>query len=103
MTETAIKKRIMEALARRGGFFYRAGAGAYSKAGIADIIGVYRGRFVAIEAKTPAAYKKVNAGATKNQADFLDRVCMHGGFARVACTVAQVEQFIDEIDEELNT
>jgi len=80
MTESAIKDKIMKYLASRpGAFFWRAGAGMYAKSGIADIIGCYRGQFVAFEVKTPEAYKKPDYGMTHNQLAFGRKVLANGG------------------------
>jgi len=55
-------------------------------AGIADLIGVYNGRFVAIEVKLPENKK----GATKLQTWFLDKVNDCGGHAFIATKLADV-------------
>lgn len=104
MTETAIKAKIMAALKGRG-FFFRAGAGPYSRSGVSDILGVYNGRFVAIEVKTPEVYRGKLNGATENQARFHTLVEDAGGFGRVVASVQGALDFLDHIDwvlEELN-
>lgn len=99
MTETALKAKIAAALKGRG-FFFRAGAGPYSRSGVSDILGVYRGYFVALEVKTPEAAKKKNQGASENQLRFIDSVNHGGGCARVVWNVAQVLSLLDELDQQ---
>lgn len=104
MTETAIKAKIAAALKGRG-FFFRAGAGPYSRSGVSDILGVYKGHFVAIEAKTPEAYATRCRGASANQARFLEMVQAKGGYSMIVCSAQQAVEFLDHIDwvlEELN-
>lgn len=100
--EKDIQKRILERLAFvRDGFFWRENAGMTVSeykgkkrvwrsgfAGIADVIGVYRGIFVAIEVKRPG--KK----PTELQSAFLDKVRQKGGIAFVCDDDAGVVQTI---------
>jgi len=62
-------------------------------AGISDLIGIYKGRFVAIEIKTPENKK----GATKLQKWFLKRVNSCGGLGFVA---RSLEEVIEKIEVE---
>ncbi len=61
--------------------------------GISDIIGVYRGRFLAIEVK-----RKGNK-PTDDQRAFLERVDKEGGIAIVAYSVDDVVNALKEVDE----
>ena len=72
----------------RKGTFRR--PGKYHKAGVADILGIIRGRFVAIEVKTKTGR------LSKSQAKFLDEVRLNGGIAFVARSV-------EECDEQLRS
>ncbi len=54
--------------------------------GVADIIGFYRGRFVAIEVKTPSRRKNTTA----HQEEFLEAAVVNGQIAIVACSVQEV-------------
>ena len=58
----------------------------HRKKGVSDIIGFYRGRFIAIEVKTPARRKKT----TKEQEEFLESAAENGQLAIVACSVQEV-------------
>ncbi len=54
--------------------------------GVSDIIGFYRGRFIAIEVKTPSRRKKT----TVEQEEFLEAAASNGQIAIVACSVQEV-------------
>jgi penicillin-binding protein-related factor A (putative recombinase) len=62
-------------------------------AGISDLIGVYNGRFVAIEIKTKANKK----GATPIQEWFIGQVIKAGGVAFVARDLETVQEQINKI------
>lgn len=53
-----------------------------NKAGTSDILGVYHGKFIAIEVKLPKTIKNV----TEAQKMFLQCIRDHGGIAGVATT-----------------
>jgi hypothetical protein len=61
------------------GLFWRAGAGPYAPAGVADILGCIDGRFVAIECKAPGKYKTAELGLSPVQRLFRDKVLVAGG------------------------
>lgn len=58
----------------------------YHKAGVADILGIIRGRFVAIEVKTKTGR------LSKSQAKFLQDVKDNGGIAFVARSVNECDE-----------
>lgn len=60
--------------------------------GISDIIGIYKGRFLAIETK------RVGKKPTKEQRDFLDAIEKGGGIAIVAFTVDDVINALAAVD-----
>src|SRR5665213_3271218 len=94
MSETAIKAAIMAFLRKEGGWWWRQGAGPYQVSGCPDILGVYKGRMVGIEVKTPEAYKKKDGGCTKNQNHFMNKMNENGAFTLVACSVEEVKDFL---------
>lgn len=61
-------------------------------AGISDLIGIYKGRFVAIEVKLPENKK----GTTKLQDWFIGRINMCGG---IGCVARSVEEALSKIGE----
>lgn len=91
----------MAFLRKQRGFWYRAGAGAYSRSGISDIMGTYYGHTVAIEVKTPVSFKTKNYGRTPNQVEFHRMVDANGGFSATVCSVSQVEEFLKLIEDQI--
>ena len=67
----------------------------YGKRSVSDILGCYKGRYVAIEIKigkdTPTPLQK----------RFLRKVQEAQGFARVCWSIEQVKQFVIDIDKKL--
>lgn len=68
-------------------FFFKIHGGPMQMAGISDLIGIYKGRFVAIEVKTPDNKK----GTTKLQDWFIEQVNSCGGLGFVARSVEEIE------------
>lgn len=64
--------------------------------GISDIVGIYRGKPLAIEVKTGNGYLR------PDQKKFLHRFNEAGGIAIVARSVEEVAECLDEVDRELN-
>jgi len=62
--------------------------------GVADILGVYKGRALAIEVKAPG--KK----ATKDQVDFLDTFSKNGGLCGVATSVDETRNILACYDDD---
>ncbi len=63
-----------------------------SMPGLSDIIGCYRGRFLAVECKMPGNKP------TDQQRGFLDAVQQAGGLAAVVYEVAEVAELLDQAD-----
>lgn len=59
--------------------------------GVADIIGIYRSKFLAIECKSQ------NGRLNENQKHFLDRVVKEGGISIVARDIKDVEEVLQKI------
>lgn len=62
--------------------------------GVSDILGLYKGRFIAIEVKTP------KGKLTIEQKLFQERVRENGGIAIVARSVVDVEILINKLNME---
>jgi len=78
--ESLLVKKIQLYLENQvGGLWIKIHGGAYQQSGIADILGVVDGRFVALEVKIPERKERV----TKLQARFLEQVRQEGGIAAV--------------------
>ena len=85
LTEADITKQIRSVLNRSRVYHYKSWQGpmSYPK-GIADIIGVYHGRFLAIEVKKPGGR------VSPDQKKFIDTINAEGGIAFVAYSVEEV-------------
>lgn len=49
--EGKVKKKVAELLKKYDAYYFFPAMGAFGRAGIPDIIGCYRGRFIAVECK----------------------------------------------------
>lgn len=58
----------------------------YAINGVSDILGVYNGRFIAIEVKTPQ-----NKVRTEEQVSFVDHINKNGGIAFFATSIEEVK------------
>lgn len=93
--ESRLVRAILEYLRKRGGRWVKihGGDNPFQEVGISDILGVYRGRAVAIEAKMPGGRLSVK------QERFLRDWEKAGGYIIVATTVVDVQRLLDEIEE----
>ena len=82
--ESEIKREIRHYLKLKGIWHYNSWQGQFSEPGIADLIGIYKGRYLAIEVKVPGRKP------SDRQQAFLDRVNHEGGLAFVATGVEDV-------------
>lgn len=82
MKESQLQSKILTALRKHGGWWVKYHAGQYAKAGVPDILGVYKRRFVAMEVKRP------NTKVTKLQAATLQAIRKHG----IAVVVRSVDE-----------
>lgn len=96
MLERDIVAAIKRYLASLGSdvFFWKEHGGAYSTAGIPDIICCYKGRFLGLEAKLPGGK------LTELQKRALDKINRAGGIARRVESVDDVRAVIRLVDDE---
>ncbi len=99
MRETDLVRRCMMAASKCGAVVWRNNTGAYKDkagrlvryglcVGSSDIIGIYEGRFIAIECKVG------NAKLTKEQEIFIEAVKNQGGVAFVARSEDDVKKVL---------
>ena len=91
--EQDYQKKIVKMLETRGAYIVKVITA--SKKGVPDIIGCYKGHFIAIEVKTPTTMNNVSPLQQYNLREINDR----GGYAIVAWNVKDVEQMLGVIDE----
>lgn len=98
MKEDAFRAHVIKKLRARGGEWFIYPRTRFAKAGVADVIGCYRGRFVAIELKRPDG--QGSYGATQTQLAFIERVIKNKGVAVVAASYDVIEVALQRIDAE---
>lgn len=95
--ESRIQSDIMAYLRSKAvtdhGFFWKAAAGPYMRGGIPDIIGVYRGRFMAFEVKRPLLGRP-----TPLQESACEKINAAGGRAHVVTSVDAVRAILGHED-----
>ena len=91
--ESKVVAKVMTALRSRGGFWFKTHGSPMQLAGIPDIIGCYRGRFVSFEAKRGPGYEP-----TKLQAYMMGKIRRAGGVALLIYTAEQAIAELDRID-----
>ncbi len=95
-SEAELTIMIREFLTSRGIFHWKSWQGPMSQPrGVADIIGCYKGRFIAIEIK--AGKRQL----TQDQAAFLSQVERAGGCAFVARCVKDVVEGLRWVEEDI--
>jgi len=91
--EQNYQKKIVKMLEARGAYIIKVITA--SKKGVPDIIGCYKGHFIAIEVKTPTTMNNVSPLQQYNLREINDR----GGYAIVAWEVKDVEKMLEVVDE----
>lgn len=76
-SEAHVKREVAKRLDQIGAFYFMPSASAFGKAGVSDFIGLYKGRFFAIETKFGSNKP------TPLQVRFIEQVIEHGGYAMV--------------------
>jgi len=96
MKEQDYQRKIVKFLEGNGAYVVKVITA--SKKGVPDVLACYKGRFIAIEVKTPQTMN----GASDLQKYNLACIKESGGFSMVACSVDQVETTLMLIDVEEN-
>lgn len=87
--EARLSRSIMAALKQRGAFVFKVWGSEHMMAGLPDIIGCYRGRFIAVETKMPG-------NTTSRRQDFvIAKIRAAGGQVVVAYSVAEALKVLD--------
>lgn len=94
MKESDLVYLILKALKAEGGFWVKIHGGAYQVSGLPDIIGCYKGRFVALEVKMPGRLSTLS----KRQRLVLSRVRHSGGTAAVVVDVQGALEVVRRLD-----
>ena len=91
--ETRLQKKMQARLKARGAYVAKIHGNIYSE-GIPDLLVCYKGRFIALEVKTPENKK----GATPLQAGNIRAIRKARGLAYVVRTVEAVDKILDYVD-----
>lgn len=83
----------MKALKERGGFWVKIHGGAIQTTGLPDIVGCYRGQFVAMEVKVPGSGR-----LSERQRLMIERISTAGGILDVVTTTMEALALVDSID-----
>jgi len=87
--EARLSRKIMTALRERGAFVFKVWGSEHMMAGLPDIIGCYRGQFIAVETKMPG-------NTTSTRQDYVgDQMRRAGARVVVAYSVAQALEVLD--------
>lgn len=90
-SEQDIQRKIIKYLEAKGAYVVKVISA--SKSGVPDILCCYKGKFIAIEVKTP----NTKHNTSELQKHNISKIIGCGGKALVAWDVKQVQEFIDEI------
>lgn len=91
--EYRIVQNIKKLIRARGGWCVKIHGGPYQDAGTPDILACYKGRFVAIEVKTPRGVIRPEQRAVQRA------IISSGGYALITHLVGKVADVLDAIDE----
>ena len=94
--EAEFKKTLKHYLDMRGAFWSVIQGGAGSKQGDPDMVICYRGRYIAIEAKTPVGRL---SGWQKTRKVEIEKA---GGIYIVARTISDLSACLDRVDDEID-
>src|SRR5512137_2064482 len=91
--ERTVVKQTLTKLRARGGFWIKIHGSPFQIAGIPDILGCYKGRFIAFEVKRDATGRP-----TRLQEFQMEKIRAAGGFATLIFTAQQALNLLDRID-----
>ncbi len=91
--ERVLVKKTLERLRTRGGFWVKIHGSPLQIAGLPDIIGCYRGRFVGLEAK------REGGKPTRLQLYTMGKIREAGGMTSLIYSVKDAMDILDRIDE----
>jgi len=90
--EARLSKKIMQAWRDRGAFCFKVWGSAHQMNGVPDIVGVYRGRFIACETKMPGNEP------SRIQQHRIKQIEAAGGRCVVAYSVEAAVALLEDID-----
>lgn len=91
--EARISRKIIDSWRRRGAVCWKVWGNERTPAGLPDIVGVYKGRFVFCETKT------ASGRVSTIQMHWIKKLIAAGACGGVCRSVEQAERYLDTIDE----
>jgi Holliday junction resolvase len=93
MLESGLTERILRVIHQRGGWAFKTHGSGFTRRGIPDIVGAYKGRAIALEVKQPGRQP------TRIQQHELARAAAAGAAAFVVTSVEQALAILTSIEE----
>jgi len=94
MKEQDYQKKIVKYLESKGAYVVKVITA--SKKGVPDVLACYKGRFIAIEVKTPTTMNN----ASELQKYNLEKIRDAGGVAMISCEASDLDYTLKRIDDE---
>lgn len=94
MSEGRLQKQIKEYLSERGAYVETIFGGGYQSAGVPDILASYKGRFLAVEVKSPNG----KGVASDIQILKIREIRQSGGVGLFADSMEDVEKVLEQMD-----
>lgn len=96
MKEGAFRTKVLAYLRKRGGHWDSNPVSVYGHSGRSDIIGCYKGHFVAIELKSPEA---ATVKLDPDQKIYIDSILANSGVAIWTNDLSLIEFTLDNVDK----
>ena len=94
--EKKVKQKVVKLLKSRGCYWFYPVASGFGSAGVPDIVCCYKGKFIGVECKAPAAANRVTALQQTNLTDI--RNC--GGYGIVVSgDLSELERILDDLEK----
>lgn len=94
MNESAFQTKVLEYLKTKGGHWIKIHASSHQSAGEPDIVGCYKGLFVAFELKNPDGTGRLS----KLQEVKINHIKSNAGIAIVASDMRTIQETLRKID-----
>ena len=94
--EKKVKQKVVKLLKSRGCYWFYPVASGFGSAGVPDIVCCYKGKFIGVECKAPAAANRVTALQQKNLTDIQN--CSGYGIV-VSGDLSELEKILDDLEK----
>lgn len=97
--EAKLSRKIKDKLNEQGGWFFKVHGSALMMAGLPDLIGCWRGRFIGLEVKMPD--KRDNTSVRQDYVHSL--ILKAGGVVAVVCSPEEALEVVRTVDREMRS